>query len=73
MLADENMWGGGFVVRYYNILLGWLWDRAIKQFERIFLHIFVTVMPHFVIYYIQDETYVKLRFFSENMYPSLEC
>ena len=29
-------------------------------------------MPYFVIKYIQDETSVKLRFFSENMNPPLE-
>ena len=31
-----------------------------KIFRGYFLHIFAAVMPHFVIEYIQDETYVKL-------------
>ena len=50
MLAVWNMWGGGG---------GDEVDEKILTFNfetHIFLHIFETVMPHFVIEYIQDDT-----------------
>ena len=51
---------GGGIYENCNISLGSLWDRALKNIQRIFLHIFATVMPHFVVEYIHDEKYVKL-------------
>ena len=49
-------WGGGGEV-YKKIIIFYLADFGIEHKTSTFLE---TVIPHFVIKYIHDETYVKL-------------